>query len=188
VCILHEIERLPIVKGDRMGAKEQGADATEGRWLVLPRSLCFVRNGNDVLMMKRGPHRRVFPNRYNGLGGHVERDEDPVASVRREVREESGLSIRDVRLRAINHIDAGSPSGIMLFVFTAYSDRRDVTASHEGTLHWIPQDQLLSLDLVEDLLQLLPRVLTLGDNAPPLLIHVGYDANDAIRMRFATNV
>src|SRR5262245_52850594 len=72
-----------------MGAVEQGANATQNRWLTIPRTLCFVLNGNDVLLMKRAPHKRVFPNRYNGVGGHIERDEDPLASARREIKEET---------------------------------------------------------------------------------------------------
>ncbi|PJF37889.1 MAG: hypothetical protein CUN55_19790, partial [Phototrophicales bacterium] len=60
-----------------MGANEQGANVTSGRWLTIPRTLCFIFNGDDVLLMKRSPHRRVFPNCYNGVGGHIERDEDP---------------------------------------------------------------------------------------------------------------
>ena len=59
-----------------MGAKQQGADATQDRWLVIPRTLSFVMNGDDMLLMKRAPHKRVFPNQYNGLGGHIERNED----------------------------------------------------------------------------------------------------------------
>ena len=31
-----------------MGASEQGANATEGRWLVIPRTLSFVRNGEEA--------------------------------------------------------------------------------------------------------------------------------------------
>ena len=60
-----------------MGAQAQGADATTGRWVVIPRTLVLVFEGDDVLLMKRGAHRRIFPNKYNGLGGHVERDEHP---------------------------------------------------------------------------------------------------------------
>ena len=55
-----------------MSASEQGADATAGRWLTIPRTLCFVMNGSDVLLMKRSPHKKIFPNRYNGVGGHIE--------------------------------------------------------------------------------------------------------------------
>ncbi|MCY4072385.1 MAG: NUDIX domain-containing protein, partial [Chloroflexi bacterium] len=102
-----------------MGARQQGADATQHRWLTMPRTLSFVINGDDVLMLKRDAGKRVFPNQYNGLGGHVERDEDVRSSALREIEEESGLSVHSLRLRSIHNIDAGEASGILLFVFTA---------------------------------------------------------------------
>lgn len=168
-----------------MGAKEQGANATEGRWLTIPRTLCFVLNGNDVLLMKRGPHKRVFPNRYNGVGGHIERDEDPLTSAQREILEEAGLVVHDVRLRAVYNIDTGEATGILLFVFTAVSRSRDVTANSEGILHWIPQNDVLSVDLVEDIPYILPRILQMQPADPPLFVHVSYDEADHILMRFA---
>lgn len=168
-----------------MTATEQGANAIENRWLTIPRTLSFVFNDGDVLLMKRAAHKRVFPNRYNGVGGHIERDEDPITSARREIHEETGLHVRDVRLRAVYNIDAGEATGIALFVFTAVSDSREVTANSEGTLHWIAREAVFSLDLVEDLPYLLPRILSMPDNAAPLFVHVSYDANDAIQMRFA---
>lgn len=167
-----------------MGAQQQSAQATEGRWLTLPRTLCFVENEDSVLLMKRSPTRRVFPNRYNGLGGHIERDEDPLTSVRREVQEESGLVVRDVRLRAVYNIDSGAATGIMLLVFTATSDSREVVANVEGTLHWVPKTDLMSLDLVEDLPALLPRIFAMDNHTPPWFVHVTYDEQDVIQMAF----
>lgn len=168
-----------------MGANEQGADATKGRWLTIPRTLCFVRNGDDVLLMKRGPHKRVFPNQYNGVGGHIERDEDPLTSARREILEETGLDVRQLDLRAVYNIDAGADTGIVLFVFVGFSDRRDVVDCSEGTLHWVPLADVASLDVVEDLAILLPRVLAMRPGDPPLFVHVSYDDADVIQMRFA---
>lgn len=169
-----------------MGVKEQGASATDGRWLTISRTLCFVLNGDDVLLMKRAPHRRVFPNRFNGVGGHIERDEDPLTSARREIREETGLEVRHLRLRAVHNIDTGEASGIMLFVFTAESSQRETTADEsEGTLHWIPRAAVLEVDLVEDLRVLLPRLLALPADVPPLFIHTSYDVHDKIQLRFA---
>ena len=142
-----------------MGANQQGADATQNRWLTIPRTLCFVLNGADVLLMKRAAHKRVFPNQYNGVGGHIERDEDPLTSARREILEETGLTVNNLQLRAIYNVDAKASTGIILFVFTAESDSRDVTANDEGTLHWIPQKDVSQFDLVEDLPIILPRIL-----------------------------
>ncbi len=171
-----------------MGANEQGADATAGRWLTIPRTLCFVLNGDDVLLMKRGAHKRVFPKRYNGVGGHIERDEDPLTSARREIHEETGLSVRDLRLCAVYNIDAGEASGIVLFVFTAFSAIRDVIANDEGTLHWVARADVGTLDLVEDLPIILPRVLAMPSDAAPLFVHVSYDSADTLQMRFAEDI
>lgn len=168
-----------------MGASEQGANAVDGRRLTLPRTLCFVLNGDDVLLMKRAPTRRVFPNRYNGVGGHIERDEDVLTSARREVLEETGLPVRDLRLRAVHNIDAGQSSGIMLFVFTAWTDERAFVDSDEGTLQWVNRAEVARLDLVDDLPIILARVLDMPPDAPPLFLHVSYDAADVVQMRFA---
>ncbi len=168
-----------------MGAHGQGANASGGRWLTIPRTLSFVRSGDGVLLMKRGAHKRVFPNLYNGLGGHIERDEDPLTSARREIEEECGLQVRDLRLRAIHNIDAGEATGIILFVFTAWSESRVVHDSDEGTLHWVEMSEVAGLELVEDVLEILTRVLALADGVPPLYAHVSYDAADQIVMRYA---
>ena len=167
-----------------MGAKQQGADAIADRWLTLPRTLSFVLNGDDVLMMKRAAHKRVFPNQYNGLGGHIEHDEDPASGALREIMEESGLQVHSLRLRSVHNIDAGAATGILLFVYTAVSDSREVmTHSPEGRLEWVPKDRLMDLDLVEDLPQLLPRILAMADDQPPLNVHVSYDEADQIVLR-----
>jgi hypothetical protein len=39
--------------------------------------------------------------------------------------------------------------------------------------------------MVEDLPHILPRILTMPDDAPPLFVHVSYDEDDKIQMRFA---
>lgn len=171
-----------------MGANDQGANLTEGRWLTIPRTLCFVTNSNDVLLMKRAAHKRVFPNRYNGVGGHIERNEDPLSGARREIHEETGLQVRDLRLRAVYNIDTKAETGITLFVFTAVSDSREFTANNEGTLHWIAKNTVLEYDLVEDLPTILPRILDMNVDDTPLFVHVSYDGADRIQMRFAQTV
>ena len=168
-----------------MGANEQGANAIEDRWLTIPRTLCFVLNGEDVLLMKRAPHKRVFPNKFNGVGGHIERDEDPLSSAKREIYEETGLSVTQIELRAVYNVDAKENTGIILFVFVASCESRAVKANDEGTLFWINVREIDQLDLVEDLPIILPRVLNMKRGDAPLFVHVSYDEHATIRMRFA---
>lgn len=169
-----------------MGANEQGTTETQGRWLTIPRTLCFVTYGDEILLMKRAAHKRIFPNQYNGVGGHIEPHEDPLSGALREIKEETGLEVYNIRLRAVYNVNAGGENGIILFVFTAVSRSKVIcTDTDEGTLHWVKQSDLRTLDLVEDLPCILPRVLAAKEGDLPLFIHVSYDKNDLIQMRFA---
>ena len=168
-----------------MGAKQQGADATAGRWLAIPRTLCFITHGDDVLLLKRGLHKRVYPGQYNGVGGHIERDEDPYNGAIREMHEETGLVLQAVRLRGVIHVDAGHTNGIIVFVFSAEAESRNFIDCDEGQLEWVARDRLAELPLVEDLPILLPRLLDGPQDAPPFFAHTSYDANDNLVMRFA---
>ncbi len=168
-----------------MGANEQGADATSGRWLAIPRTLCFVTHGEDVLLMKRAANRRVFPNRYNGVGGHLERGEDALSGALREIHEETGLRVRSPLFCGVSHIDSGQPTGIILMVFRAEAESRAVVDSQEGTLEWVPQARVADYDLVEDLPAILPRVLAMRPGDPPFFAHLSYDERDELRLRFA---
>jgi 8-oxo-dGTP diphosphatase len=169
-----------------MGAKEQGADATAGRWIVIPRTLCFITHGDDILLLKRALHKRVFPGQYNGVGGHIERDEDPLSGAIREMHEETGLDITNVRFRGMIHVDADAESsGIIVFVVTAEATSRAFTNSDEGTLAWVPRDQVLDLPLVEDLPILIPLLFDGAQDAPPFSAHASYDEGDTLRLIFA---
>lgn len=166
-----------------MGAKDQGADAIAGRWLTIPRTLCFVMHGDDVLLLKRGEHKRIYPGCYNGVGGHIERDEDPLTGAIREMQEETGLDVSEVRLRGLIHVDAGEANGIMVFVFSAEANSRDFTDSEEGRLEWVSRHQVDDLPLVEDLPVLLPLVFE--RTSPMFFAHSSYDAYDEQVLLFA---
>lgn len=122
----------------------------EGRYTVLPRTLVFLRHGDDVLLLRRGAERRVWAGRYNGLGGHIERGEDVAAAARREVAEEAGITtIDDLRLRAAINVGA-APVGVLLFVFTGSVRSREVRGSPEGRPEWISLARLGEVPLVTE--------------------------------------
>ena len=102
-----------------MGVKDQGVAASRSRYHVIPRVLIFITHKDDVLLLKGAPDKRLWPNLYNGVGGHVERQETPLDAVRREIREEVGLDdVDDLRLRGIVSISTSAEAtGIMMFFF-----------------------------------------------------------------------
>ena len=174
-----------VKKQPRMGKTDQGVVKSANRYKAVPRTLSFITHGVEVLLLRGAPTKRIWPNKYNGVGGHVEADEDLYMSAVREMCEETGLDVTDVRLRGVINVDAGMETGILVFVFTAQSLMLDTRPSPEGTLEWIRQDQVKTLDLVEDLPELLPRVLTMQPDDPPFFARYHYEEYDRLVITFA---
>jgi 8-oxo-dGTP diphosphatase len=162
---------------------EQGVETSGGRYTVIPRVLVFVVSENDVLLLKGAPTKRLWANRYNGLGGHVEAGEDVYSAARREVMEEAGLNVHDLRLRGVVHVDTGQTTGIVFYVFAASSEARETRASAEGTLAWVPLQRLGEFDLVEDVPLLLERVRS--PDPDPFFARYWYDGQDRLQIAFA---
>lgn len=145
----------------------------ERRYTAAPRTLCFIVRGDDILLLRGAPTKRLWANRLNGVGGHVEADESIEAAALREITEETGLTVRNLRLRGVLNqppnpiLGAGDANtGVLLCIFTAEAAGGTLTPSAEGTLAWYPRrlftdnalPELLP-DLMEDLRILLPRAL-----------------------------
>jgi 8-oxo-dGTP diphosphatase len=122
---------------------DQGIDVSlkRQRYTVIPRTLVFITRGAHVLLLRGSPHKRIWANKYNGIGGHIERDEDVSAAAQREILEETGLKVDNLRLVGLINIDGDQPAGIMLFVFVAESRSGEPIPSAEGTLEWIDFDR-----------------------------------------------
>lgn len=169
-----------------MGREDQGVARSHERYQVIPRSLCFITCGDEVLLLRGGPHKRLWAGRYNGVGGHIEAGEDVYTATLREIREETGLSVHGLRLCGVVHVDAGDPRvGILFFVFTARTESRATAASPDGALEWWPIERLPLADMVEDLPILLPKALSLGPADPPFFAVYRYDAHDRLVIEFA---
>jgi 8-oxo-dGTP diphosphatase len=169
-----------------MPKQDQGIDVSlkRQRHTVIPRTLVFITRDDRVLLLRGSPQKRIWANKYNGIGGHIERDEDVYSAAQREIREETGLTVENLRLAGLINIDGDQPAGIMLFVFTAESRSGDPITTEEGTPEWIDRDRLNQIDLVEDLPTILPRALDLPPNAQPFFAYYHYDEQDRLIIRF----
>jgi 8-oxo-dGTP diphosphatase len=89
----------------------------------------------------------IHLGKWNGLGGKLEPGESPEECVIREVREESGLELREPRLCGLLMFSAFKGNDWIVFVFTAHAFSGELRENYEGYLEWIPDTRLESLPL-----------------------------------------
>ena len=108
--------------------------------------LCLIQDGNRVLLQNR------VKNDWKGYtlpGGHVEVGESFVDAVVREMKEETGLSIKNPRIVGIKHFPMENGRYIVL-LFKATEFEGTVVSSEEGEMEWISLDDLSAINVVED--------------------------------------
>jgi 8-oxo-dGTP diphosphatase len=164
-----------------MPVKDQGL-FHEGYQLT-PRVLVFASRGDSVLLIKGSPKKRIWANLYNGVGGHVEKGEDILTAAKREFLEETGLSLLNPWLCAIVTVDTSEQCGIGMHVFRGEVSNMKFKSSLEGSLEWIPFDDILNIPLVEDLPILIPHIMKVNKCSPPLFLHYEYDESDSLIIR-----
>lgn len=109
-------------------------------------NMCMVsdREGR-VLVQDRLPKPT---NTWSGLtfpGGHVESGETVVASVIREVREETGLTVSNLRnCGYIQWYNPDKQSNYFVFLFKTSSFTGELKASREGSVSWMTLPEMLA--------------------------------------------
>ena len=164
-----------------MPQSDQGI--TRDRYTIIPRTAIFLRRGESYLLLKGAPTKRLWADKYNGLGGHVERGEDARTSAERELLEETGLSAA-LWLCGTLIVDAGE-MGIGLYIFSGESLDGQPRPSKEGLAEWVLFEKVTELPVVEDLPVLLARIHSMKRGDVPFSARSFYDKDGKLIVEFA---
>lgn len=115
-------------------------------------TLAYVRRADETLMLRRNAEPgALHAGRWNGLGGKFEPGESPEACLRREVLEESGLTVLAAELKGFitfPRFEAGTVDWyVWVYLVTSFSGT--LTPSAEGDLFWVPTAEVANLPLWE---------------------------------------
>jgi translation initiation factor 2B subunit (eIF-2B alpha/beta/delta family) len=114
---------------------------------------CFLRHEGQVLLVRRADDAETYPGRWGTVTGYVEHD-DPLATARMEVREETALAEFELARRgepfAVRDDELGREWTVHPFLFDAGG--RDVRTSGEiASAEWTTPTAILRRETVPDL-------------------------------------
>ena len=113
---------------------------------MIQTSLCYIRRGDDYLMLHRiKKEQDANRDKWIGIGGKFEDGESPEDCVLREAREETGLTLTDYRYRGIVTFVSDRWPTEYMHLFTADGWTGEAKECDEGVLEWIPRQKLLEL-------------------------------------------
>ncbi len=105
--------------------------------------ICYLRDQGRVLLQLKAEG-RFGAGRWNGPGGKLTGGESPEEATVREVREETGLAVRDLREHGtltFSFGDALEPD-YTVHVFSTERFEGELRPSDEGRLEWFAEEAL----------------------------------------------
>jgi 8-oxo-dGTP diphosphatase len=105
--------------------------------------LCVIRHGDHLLLLLRGKEPNM--GMYVPVGGHVEPFEAARDAAIREVREEAGLVLDDLRFCGVLVETSPTKYNWVSFVYSAEAHRTPPVECAEGILEWVAIDRLEEL-------------------------------------------
>jgi 8-oxo-dGTP diphosphatase len=114
-------------------------------------TLCYLKKNGKTLMLHRIKKQNdIHQGKWNGLGGKLDLGESPEEGVIREVREESGLTIKNPSLRGLLTFPAfKDEEDWYAYVYVANDFSGELIDSPEGQLEWVNDLDLPNLELWE---------------------------------------
>ena len=113
-------------------------------------TLCYIEKDDSYLMLHRVKKDvDVNKGKWIGVGGKFEKDESPDECLVREVREETGLELLSYQMRGVLTFQSVGWESEYIFLYTADAFSGELKECNEGTLKWVPKDEIQDLHLWE---------------------------------------
>lgn len=108
--------------------------------------MVYDDDGNVLVQDKKGGN-------WSGInfpGGHVEPEESFVQCAMREVKEETGLDVRNLKLCGVKQFQNKREERYIVYYFKTKDFSGEIHSSDEGEVFWVKRNQLFNYKTVED--------------------------------------
>ena len=128
-------------------------------------TLCYIEKDGKYLML----HRVKKENDVN--------KESPEECILREAREETGLTLNSIKLRAVVTFTSKQYETDYMYLFTSDDFSGEIIECNEGNLEWIDKEELIKLNIWEGDKIFLNKI---KENCPFFTLKLEYDGDKLV--------
>ena len=109
-------------------------------------TLCYIENDGCYLLLHRiKKENDLNKDKWVGIGGKFEEDESPEDCLLREVREETGLTLKSWRYCGVVTFVSDRWEGVYMHLFHTEDFEGELIDCNEGTLEWVSKEDFSKL-------------------------------------------
>lgn len=111
-------------------------------------TLCYIEKNDSYLLLHRTKKEHDFnKDKWIGVGGKFEDGESPEECLLREVKEETGLTLRSWHWHGIVTFVSDEYPTEYMYLYTSSDFTGELSDCDEGELEWVPRAKIFSLPL-----------------------------------------
>ncbi|MFH1971766.1 MAG: NUDIX domain-containing protein [Patescibacteria group bacterium] len=126
----------------------------------------FIHKDGKYLLMKRSKDKKYAPNKIHPFGGKIDQDENPYDGAIREIKEEVGIDINNLKLEAVIlelTDEKELPVNWLIFYFSADYCKGDIKKTDEGEVILLTKDEIKQSNLFPSVKSIIDNILNPND-------------------------
>lgn len=127
---------------------------------------CFIKKGDKYLMLHRHKNKKIMPGVLMAPGGHREFNEGLFEAARREVLEETGLKVKNLKVKAVGNAYLKDLDKEFYFhmIVSDYEGGELKQNVDDGEFVWMTLEEIMKeKNLLAELKEILPQILSNDD-------------------------
>jgi 8-oxo-dGTP pyrophosphatase MutT (NUDIX family) len=126
----------------------------------------FVRKDGKYVLLKRSPKKKFAPGVVHPFGGKLDHNENAFIGAQRELLEEAGIKVKNMRLEAV--LLEITPAREMynnwlIFHFSADYESGEIQETEEGESIILSEEEILKQDLFPSVRKVIKNILDPND-------------------------
>jgi 8-oxo-dGTP diphosphatase len=149
----------------------------------------FLINNGKYLLMLRSSDKQMAPGLWSCVGGKMEANDlnNPMETCLREIKEETGIDREKIYNLELRYLIIRQSKNIIRhsYIYFGETDEKKIKNTNEGTLHWIPENELLDREYSQTYTEMIKHYLQKVSSKNKIIVGIAGNHQKQLKMTWS---